>query len=126
MGRGAFGGTMCGPVFTEFMEKALEDHGSFKRPQPPGTVLVKIDRFTGQRLPNGASGGSVVAELFRSGEEPAIGGFGSYIDGGFAMGADLPLYDRSGRLVEEVNVGGQTRVLPANPSAGDLTTNGLY
>ncbi len=126
MGQGAYGGTLCGPVFTEFMKVALENHGSFKRPQPPGTVMVKIDRYTGQRLPNGASGRSVVAELFRAGEEPAVGGFGNYIDGGFAMGSDLPLYDRSGRLVEEVTIDGRTTQVPTGTSSGDLISNGLY
>jgi penicillin-binding protein 1A len=128
MGQGAFGGTLCGPVFSDFMEVALKDHGSFTFPQPPGTVFVKIDRFSGQRLSNDASGPYVVTELFRSGEEPAVGAFGTYIDGGFAMGADLPLFERgeSASEVEEVIVGGERRVIPSKPSFGVLSSGGLY
>ncbi len=128
MGRGAFGGTMCGPVFTDFMKVALEGHGSYKRPQPPGTVFVKIDRFTGQRLPNNASGPHVVTELFRQGEEPVVGGFGIMIDGGFAMASDIPLFGRpdSNDRVREVTVGGETKVVPTKPSFGSLSSGGLY
>ena len=90
MGRGAYGGTLCGPVFTEFMEVALKDHGSFRRQQPPGTVFVKIDRYTGQRVPDDAGGDQIVAELFRNGEQPPVGGFGTYVDGGFAMDPAVP------------------------------------
>lgn len=126
MGRGSYGGTMCGPVFAEFMKTALKDHGSFKRPQPPGTVFVKIDRYTGQRLPNGSSGGHVVAELFRAGEEPIVGAYGSYIDGGFAMGIDLPLFDNARIVNQEVVVGGQRKIIPQQPGLGALTSGGVY
>ncbi len=129
MGAGAYGGTLCAPVFTEFMETALEDHGSFRRPQPPGTVFVKIDRATGQRLPDGASGPDVVSELFRAGEEPPIGGFGTTVDGGFAMAEDLPLFSREsgGTQASEVTgEDGERRVLRTNPSFGELSSGGLY
>ena len=128
MGQGAYGGTLCGPVFTEFMKVALKDYGgTYQRPQPPGTVFVKIDRYTGQRLENSANGQHVIAELFRAGEEPVIGAFGTYVDGGFAMAADLPLFGReSGNLTTEVNVGGQRTVIPTNPAFGQLSSGGLY
>ncbi|NNU80658.1 penicillin-binding protein 1A [Halovulum dunhuangense] len=127
MGDGAYGGTLCGPVFTDFMRVALEDHGSFRIPQPPDTVFVKIDRFTGQRLPDDASGSNVVAELFRAGEQPAIGQFGTYIDGGFAMGADLPLFSSAqGGASMQTGQDGQQRVVPTNPSFGELSSGGLY
>ncbi|MHA3978428.1 penicillin-binding protein 1A [Halovulum sp. GXIMD14794] len=128
MGAGAYGGTLCGPVFSDFMEVALKNHGSFERPQPPQTVFVKIDRFTGQRLPDNASGNTVVTELFRSGEEPAIGGYGTYVDGGFAMGADLPLYSRDGggQAAQRVQQDGQSKVIRTNPTFGVLSSGGLY
>ncbi len=130
MGRGAYGGTLCGPVFTDFMKVALEgaEPESFRFKAPPGTVFVKIDRFTGQRLPNSASGQYVVAELFRAGEEPIVGGFGSYIDGGYAMGSDLPLFDQAGGndQVREVVVGGQKKMIPSKPAFGVLSSGGLY
>ncbi len=126
MGRGAYGGTLCGPVFASFMKEALEDHGSFKRPQPPGTVFVRIDRFTGQRLPNNASGGNVISELFRAGEEPVVGAYGTYIDGGFAMGSDLPLFEGVRVVNQEVSVDGERRVIPQKPGFGTLSSGGLY
>ncbi|MEM9640858.1 MAG: penicillin-binding protein 1A [Pseudomonadota bacterium] len=128
MGQGAYGGTLCGPVFADFMEEALKDHGSFRRPQPPGTVFVKIDRYTGQRVANGTSGGNIVSELFRAGEEPAIGQSGNFVDGGFAMSADLPLYSQpgGGNTTTTVTVGGERKVLPTAPSLGTLTSGGLY
>ncbi|MEM9429898.1 MAG: PBP1A family penicillin-binding protein [Pseudomonadota bacterium] len=127
MGRGAYGGTMCGPVFAEFMKVALQEFNNFNRPQPPGTVLVKIDRSTGVRLPNNASGAHVVAELFRAGEEPPVGSAGRYIDGGFEMAENLPLFDRpSAAGSREIVVRGQNKVLPQRPGFGVLTTGGSY
>ena len=128
MGSGAYGGTLCGPVFADFMEVALKDHGSFERPQPPNTVFVKIDRFTGQRLPDDASGEQVVTELFRRGEEPSVGGYGTFVDGGFAMGADLPLFSREegGQSAQSVTRDGQRKVIRTSPSFGTLSSGGLY
>ncbi len=48
--------------------------------------FIKIDRFTGARLGDSASGPNVVAECFREGEEPI---FGIQFDGGFAMGGSF-------------------------------------
>jgi len=70
LGKGAGGGSMCGPVFAEFMKTALKDHGSYRFPRPANTTFVKIDRFSGARLEDNASGDTVITELFRTGEEP--------------------------------------------------------
>ena len=128
MGAGAYGGTLCGPVFADFMEVALKEHPVSPRPQPPNTVFVKIDRFTGQRLPDNASGDTVVTELFRRGEEPAVGGYGTYVDGGFAMGADLPLFNRDsgGQSTQNVTQDGERKVIRTNPTFGTLSSGGLY
>ncbi|MEM9241240.1 MAG: PBP1A family penicillin-binding protein, partial [Pseudomonadota bacterium] len=83
LGRGAFGSSMCGPVFQQFMNKAIKKYGGSSFPVPEGGRFIKIDRFSGARLPEGASGSYVVAEFFRDGEEPL---FGYVFDGGFAMG----------------------------------------
>ncbi len=126
MGRGAYGGTMCGPVFAEFMKTALKEFNNFERPQPPNSVLVKIDRGSGVRVGNNSSGRHIVAELFRLGEEPAIGSSGRYIDGGFAMGANLPLFSQSTGGAAEVTVRGQRTVLPQKQGFGVLPSGGLY
>ena len=77
MGRGAYGGTLCGPVFAEFMEEAMEmrEPGSFDDLQErhdEQIVMVKIDRRTGERLPEDARGDHVVMEAFQAGTEPEL------------------------------------------------------
>jgi penicillin-binding protein 1A len=119
MGRGAFGSSMCGPVFQSFMKKAIEKHGGGKFAVPSGGRFIKIDRFSGARLPEGASGSYVVAEFFRDGEEPL---FGYVFDGGFAMGDDLDLFEED-RYVEDGAVGDDGG---DKASFGSLSSGGLY
>ena len=124
MGRGAYGGTMCGPVFQSFMEEAVEKYGGGKFKVPPGGRFIKIDRFTGARLPDEASGAYVVAEYFRDGVEPV---FGLTYDGGFAMGSNLPLVEdvtESGRQVTTST--GNTAVVGPKANFGTVTSGGLY
>jgi len=127
LGRGAYGASMCGPVFQEFMTKAIEKYGGGSFHVPEGGHFIKIDRYTGARLPEGESGPHVVAEYFREGEEPI---FGFVYDGGFAMGNDLDLYEEArhgGRLIDpdtglpvEDTEGGD------KASFGSLSSGGLY
>ncbi|MDX1742494.1 MAG: PBP1A family penicillin-binding protein [Ruegeria sp.] len=124
MGRGAYGGTLCGPVFQSFMEKAVEKYGGGPFEVPPGGHFIKIDRFSGARLPDDATGDYVVAEYFRDG----VDGFIDRVyDGGFAMGSDLPLFEEvnsSGRQVTTST--GSTVTVGPNASQGDLQGGGLY
>jgi len=129
LGDGAGGGSMCGPVFAEFMQTALKDHGSHRFARPAGTVLVKIDRFSGARLEDNASGDAVIAELFRQGEEPDYGFYGAFIDGGFAMGQDLLLYNRENTTtvtVTDSQGNTTTQEVLSTPSFGSLSSGGLY
>ncbi|MEY8098401.1 penicillin-binding protein 1A [Falsihalocynthiibacter sp. S25ZX9] len=107
-----YGGTLCGPVFTQFMKKATEKYGGGKFKVPPGGHFIKIDRYSGARLDNSASGANVVAEYFRDGEEPL---FGVAFDGGFAMGSDLPMFD---------DVGQDEQTTTTTTSTGDTVTFG--
>ncbi|MCP5086008.1 MAG: penicillin-binding protein 1A [Rhodobacteraceae bacterium] len=128
LGRGAFGGSMCGPVFNNFMKKAIKLYGSSDFAIPPDTVFIKFDRFSGARLPSDARGPHVVAELFRRGEEPEYGIF-SIIDGGFAMGEDLELFVRGeGEGGEQVVITatGTKKKIPKKASFGSLSSGGLY
>ncbi|WP_037309793.1 penicillin-binding protein 1A [Ruegeria halocynthiae] len=124
MGRGAYGGTLCGPVFQSFMEKAVEKYGGGPFEVPEGGHFIKIDRFSGARLPADATGDYVVAEYFRDG----VDGFIDRVyDGGFAMGSDLPLFEEvnsSGRQVTTST--GNTVTVGPNASQGDLQGGGLY
>ncbi len=96
---------------------------------PADGVFVKIDRRTGARLPDDATGDNVVSELFRPGEEPAFGA-SDVIDGGFAMGSDLPLFAPG----EEPGAEGGQIPVEAPPEGenapgtgfGSLSAGGLY
>ncbi len=124
MGRGAYGGTLCGPVFQQFMTKATEKFGGGRFRVPEGGHFIKIDRFTGARLADDASGEYVVAEYFRDGDEPI---FGVTFDGGFAMGSNLPLFEeaqQTGRRVKTSS--GGTAVLGPKANFGTVSSGGLY
>lgn len=130
---GASGGGMCGPVFDQFMDVAVEKYGGGPFDVPEGGHFIKIDRFTGARLPDEASGDHVVAEYFRDGEEPL---FGVMFDGGFAMGSNLPLFlygqgDGEGGTQPEtgeevVTSDGEVVVIPEKADFGSLSSGGLY
>nr|WP_245222519.1 PBP1A family penicillin-binding protein [Ruegeria sp. HKCCSP351] len=124
MGRGAYGGTLCGPVFQSFMEKAVEKYGGGPFEVPEGGHFIKIDRFSGARLPDDATGDYVVAEFFRDG----VDGFIDRVyDGGFAIGSDLPLFEEVQRAGVQVQTStGETVTVGPKASQGDLSTGGLY
>jgi len=126
LGRGAFGGSMCGPVFNKFMQRATAKYGGGDFKLPPGGHFIKIDRFTGSRLADDASGESVVSEYFRDGEEPV---FGLMFDGGFAMGANLPLFAPESVIEVPSSVrtsSGEVVIVPKKADFGTLSSGGLY
>jgi penicillin-binding protein 1A len=106
------------------MEKAVKKYGGGKFRIPPGGHFIKIDRFTGARLADDAQGENVVAEYFRDGEEPV---FGISFDGGFAMGANLPLFDEVPQGGREVTTStGRKAVVGPKADFGTLSSGGLY
>ncbi|MGQ3486368.1 penicillin-binding protein 1A [Roseovarius pacificus] len=125
LGRGAYGSSMCGPVFQEFMSEAIKKYGGGPFEVPPGGHFLKIDRFTGARLADDAQGDFVVAEYFRDGEEPV---FGFNVTGGFAMGTDLELFQRGEtEQVREVTTStGRKAKVGGKASFGSLSSGGLY
>jgi penicillin-binding protein 1A len=128
---GASGGGFCGPVFEDFMNVAIAKFGGTNFAVPPGGYFLKIDRFTGQQLPDDASGDYVVAEYFRDGEMPLFG-LGGMVDGGFAMGSNLPLYaygegEGAGDSGTSVTTSdGETVVVPKKADFGTVSSGGLY
>jgi len=129
LGEGAFGGTLCVPIFNEFMKEAVKKFGGTTFRVPPGGYFIKIDRFTGARLPDEASGANVVAEYFREGEDPTFG-LAAMVDGGFAMGSNLPLFaygetDGGGDATVTTSTG-KTKVIPKKADFGTLSSGGLY
>ncbi|MFD1508804.1 penicillin-binding protein 1A [Lacimonas salitolerans] len=125
LGRGASGGGFCGPVFQRFMSEAIEKYGGGRFAIPDECMFLKIDRFTGARLSDDATGDHVVAECFREGEEPM---FGITFDGGFAMGANLPLVEEVGRRQgsEVTTSSGRTGVVGPKADFGTMSSGGLY
>ncbi|NDR56442.1 penicillin-binding protein 1A [Aliiruegeria sabulilitoris] len=128
LGRGASGGGMCGPVFSRFMKEAIAKYGGGPFEVPPGGFFVKIDRFSGARLPDDAEGDYVVAEYFREGEDP-IFGLAAAIDGGFVMGSNVPMFSRGEGDDESRTVttstGKKVEIAP-KASFGSLSSGGLY
>ena len=131
LGESAFGGTLCVPVFQDFMEDAIKKYGGGAFKVPPGGYFRKIDRFSGMPLPDDATGDNVVAEYFREGEE-ALVGLGLVVDGGFAMGENLPLFaygegEGGGDQGTTVtNSEGETVVVPKKADFGTVSSGGLY
>ncbi|MFT7059275.1 MAG: penicillin-binding protein 1A [Pseudorhodobacter sp.] len=125
----AYGGGTCGPVFQDFMTEAIKKFGGGEFRVPPGGFFKNIDRFTGSILPDGATGPNVVAEYFRDGEDP-IRSIGFFVDGGFGMGSNLPLFGYGESDVSEVSsvttASGKTKVIPKKADFGTLSSGGLY
>ena len=130
LGSGASGGGFCGPVFEQFMRQAIKKYGGSKFKVPPGGYFINIDRFNGARLSDGATGDNVVAEYFREGEEPVFG-LGAMVDGGFAMGGNLPLFaygevDQGQSSATVTTATGERKVVPKKADFGTLSSGGLY
>lgn len=130
LGNSAGGGGTCGPVFQSFMSKAIKKYGGGPFAVPPGGHFIKIDRFTGARLPDDAEGPGVVSEYFRDGEEPI---FGITFDGGFAMGTNLPLFSPGdGDLFDSyaseeiLTSDGRVTSIPTKADFGSISSGGLY
>ncbi|MBL4927126.1 penicillin-binding protein 1A [Fuscibacter oryzae] len=127
LGPGAFGGTLCVPIFQEFMKEAIKTYGGTDFKVPPGGYFQKIDRFSGAKLPADASGPNVIAEYFREGEE-VLYGLDALVDGGFTMGANLPLFstgesDQGDTLTTS---DGTVKSVPKKADFGTLSSGGLY
>ena len=128
LGESAFGGTLCAPIFVEFIKEAMKGQGPVKWEVPPGGHFIRIDRHTGQRLADNAEGANVQAEYIRDGQDLMVGAYGQTVDAGWKMGADVPLFEsvRNSPQIERVQIRGQNRALPSNPSLGSMSSGGLY
>ena len=93
----------------------------------PVRTAVRI--ATGALLPDDASGDNVIAEYFRDGVDGIIG-LDMMVDGGFAMGSDLPLFaagETEADLVDTVTTSdGQQKSVPKKANFGTLSSGGLY
>ncbi|MFW2587159.1 penicillin-binding protein 1A [Sagittula sp. SSi028] len=127
LGRGASGGGFCGPVFTQFMREAVKKYGGGEFKVPESCNFVNIDRFSGARLGDGASGPNVVSECFR--EDDLLNGiWGIQLDGGFAISGSFDLIRPDGGAVaKEVTTStGKKAVVGPKAGFGTLSSGGLY
>jgi penicillin-binding protein 1A len=124
------GGGMCGPVFQSFMEAAVARFGGTEFAVPPGGYFINIDRFSGARLSDNATGDNVQREYFREGQDEKQIFAAAVVDGGFAVGSNLPLFARGesdGSDVSEVTTAtGKKKVVPKKADFGTLSSGGLY
>ncbi|MCT2540740.1 penicillin-binding protein 1A [Sedimentimonas flavescens] len=128
LGRGAYGGTLCVPVFNAFMTEAIKEYGGGRFKAPPGGYWAKFNRYTGERLSDDATGDFVQAEYLREGQDGMFG-LGLIVDGGFAMGANLPLFaqgETDGEGTEIITSTGERAVIPKKADFGTLSSGGLY
>lgn len=86
MGRGATGGQIAAPIFTDFVKKALSDKPPVEFRVPRGLQLIPINRNTGLRTAAGTPGG--ILEAFKPGMAPPD----SYSVIGFQDDMGVPTY----------------------------------
>jgi penicillin-binding protein 1A len=117
-------------VFQSFMEVAVEKFGGTEFAVPPGGYFINIDRYSGARLRDDATGDNVQREYFREGQDETVVFAAAVVDGGFAMGSNLPLFARGesdGAEVSEVTTStGERKVVPKKADFGTLSSGGLY
>lgn len=126
LGGNAFGGTLCVPVFNEFMKEAVKEYGGTSFRVPPGGHFVNIDRFSGAILGPDAKGDNVIAEYFRDGTDMSALGM---IDGGWDRidPGTLPLFTEGSDQGQAVTTSsGQRKVIPKKADFGTLSSGGLY
>ena len=68
MGRGATGGQVAAPIFTDFVKKALSDKPPVEFRVPRGLQLISINRSTGGRAAPGSP--NAILEAFKPGMTP--------------------------------------------------------
>jgi penicillin-binding protein 1A len=68
MGRGETGGGVAAPIFTDFMQKALEDKPAVPFRAPEGIKLIRVNAKTGLRAQSDEE--DVIMEAFKPGNEP--------------------------------------------------------
>ncbi|WP_299360880.1 penicillin-binding protein 1A [uncultured Paracoccus sp.] len=129
LGRDAYGGTLCVPVFNAFMRQAVKEYGGTDFKVPPGGHFVNIDRHSGAILGPGASGPNVIAEYFRDGTDPSWSSISRVVDGGFQrVDPDkLPKVARDNEPARSVTTStGRKKVIPKKASTATISSGGLY
>jgi penicillin-binding protein 1A len=75
LGRVEQGATTAAPIFRDFMKDALAEEPAIPFREPPGMIMVAVNRLSGEPTTAGAPGS--IMEAFKSGTEP---GSAAYLD----------------------------------------------
>lgn len=144
MGKGGTGGGQCAPVFQAFMAEAMETRSPGEFTPPPDVVFASVDRFSGERLPEGTSGSNVIREVFRQGQAPGVyetdfaigdveGAYAYYGSGDLPMSLTDDSFDTEAEAYvpgaeDQVGTGGSDAGRPSPPRNldRDLESGGLY
>ncbi|MDN5567644.1 MAG: PBP1A family penicillin-binding protein [Paracoccus sp. (in: a-proteobacteria)] len=125
LGDRAYGGTLCVPVFNAFMRDAVKKFGGTEFKVPPGGYWVKIDRVTGQRLADDASGPNVISEYFRDGTDPDW--MTPYVVSGFGDKTVILPWEAGASAATTITTStGKKRVIPKQADFGSMSSGGLY
>ncbi|WP_378944850.1 penicillin-binding protein 1A [Paracoccus sp. R86501] len=125
LGNRAYGGTLCVPVFNAFMRDAVRKFGGTEFKVPPGGYWVKIDRVTGQRLADDATGPNVISEYFRDGTDPDW--MTPYVVSGFGDNNVILPWEAGAAAATSITTStGQKRVIPKRADFGSMSSGGLY
>ncbi|MGR3199146.1 MAG: penicillin-binding protein 1A [Paracoccus sp. (in: a-proteobacteria)] len=125
LGARAYGGTLCVPVFNDFMREAVAKFGGTEFKVPEGGYWVKIDRITGQRLPDDATGPNVISEYFRDGTDPDW--LAPYVVSGFGDDTVILPWEAGESAAKAITTStGERRVIPQRTDFGTMSSGGLY
>ena len=125
LGNSAYGGTLCVPVFNAFMRDAVRKFGGTEFKVPPGGYWVKIDRITGRRLADDATGPNVISEYFRDGTDPDW--LTPYVVSGFGDNNVILPWEAGAAAATAITTStGQKRVIPKRADFGSMSSGGLY
>ena len=107
------------------MTAAVKKYGADDFKIPKNGTFINMDRNSGARLQDDASGDHVITEFFRTGEEPVPS---DALDGGFKVSGNIPLFDIGETEVmnQMITSSGKTVNVAPQASFGTISSGGLY
>jgi penicillin-binding protein 1A len=72
LGKGKAGGSVCGPVWKQFMEPVLKNYPKNDFPVPDGAVRCRVCMATGKLASKGCPGNEVVSQVFPIESQPLV------------------------------------------------------
>ena len=120
---GASGGGLCGPVFQSFMEEAIKKYGGTEFAVPPGGYFMQDRPLHRRAAARRRHRRQRRGRILPRGRGPRLRPW-RVVDGGFAMGANLPLFAygetrrrRRGGVTVTTSTG-ETKVIPKKADFG--------